>query len=302
MPTRYIFFLALFFSLWLSPLRCQSQMAYVADSDVVGTVVHYAVKPKQTLYDVARQFDVGIVELLAANPGVDPWTPKVDTDLTVPAAHILPSGIRQGIVINLSALRLYYFFDAQTVMTFPIGIGMQGWSTPTGTTMISKKRKNPSWAPPDSIRHENPELPEVVPPGPDNPLGDYAMNLGWPGYLLHGTNRPYGIGRRSSHGCIRLYPEDIALLFDIVKEGTPVTIINMPYMLGWRDGKLLLEVMTTPQQADQIAEYKQPELADIPDVYNAVLQAAGGQAKINWSIVKDAVMWRTGIPVIVATK
>jgi L,D-transpeptidase ErfK/SrfK len=301
---RTITFALLFFSLlWLSPLRCLAQMAYVPDGDVAGTVAHYEVKKKETLYGIARQFDVGIVELLAANPGVDPWTPKAGTPLIIPAAHVLPpAGMRQGIVISLSALRRFYFYDPQTVMSFPVGIGKEGWLTPTGVTAIARKRKDPDWTPPDSIREEDPDLPDVVPAGPDNPLGAYAMNLGLPGYLIHGTNRPYGVGKRSSHGCIRLYPEDISLLFDVVKEGTPVTIIDTPYTLGWRGDDLYLEVPPTPQQSDRIAQSRRVELADLPEVYYAVEQAAGKQAKVNWPAVKDAVIWRTGIPVAVATK
>ncbi|MCE9508297.1 MAG: L,D-transpeptidase family protein [Alphaproteobacteria bacterium] len=294
--------LFLFAFLCLSPLQGRAQMVYVPEGDVAGTIAHYKVKKKDTLYNIARQFDVGIVELLAANPGIDPWIPKAGTRLTIPSAHVLPAVKREGIVINLSELRLYYFYDPQTVMSFPVGIGMDGWLTPTGATEIVKKRKDPSWTPPDSIREEDPDLPDVIPAGPDNPLGAYAMNLGLPGYLIHGTNRPYGIGKRSSHGCIRLYPEDISLLFNIVKEGTPVTIIDMPFALGWRGDDLYLEVSPTPEQADRIAQYKQVELFDLPEVYYAVEQAAGKQAKINWPVVKDAVIWRTGIPVVVATK
>jgi L,D-transpeptidase ErfK/SrfK len=288
--------------LWLSPLQGRAQLAYAPEGDVVGAVTHYKVKSKDTLYDIARRFDLGIVELLAANPGIDPWLPKPGVKLIIPAAHVLPAGIRQGIVINLSALRLFYFSDPHTVMTFPVGIGTEGWLTPTGTTTVVKKRKDPVWIPPDSIRQENPDLPDEIPAGPDNPLGGYALNLGWPGYVIHGTNRPYGIGKRSSHGCIRLYPEDIAQLFDLVKEDTPVTIIDMPYALGWWKNRLFLEVTPTQQQSDKIAEYKLPELSDIPEVYYAVQQAAGKQAKIDWHTVRDAVIWRTGIPVVVATE
>ena len=287
---------------WLSPSPCPAQALPALEGDVVGAVTRYEIKAKDTLYGVARQFDLGIVELLAANPGIDPWLPKPGTELIVPAAHVLPAGIRQGIVINLSELRLFYFHDPQAVMTFPVGIGMEGWPTPTGTTRVVKKRENPSWRPPDSMRQEDPGLPEVVAPGPDNPLGAYALNLDWPGYIIHGTNRPYGIGKRSSHGCIRLYPEDIAVLFNLVEEGTPVTVIDVPYKLGWRRNKLFLEVPPTQQQADKIVQHKQPELYDIPEVYYAVQQAAGGQVRINWRAVKDAVIWRTGIPVVAATK
>jgi L,D-transpeptidase ErfK/SrfK len=271
------------------------------EGDVIGAVTQYTVKPKDTLYDIARRFDIGIVGMLTANPGIDPWVPKPGTLLTIPAAHVLPpAALRRGIVINLSALRLFYFSDSHTVITFPVGIGMEGWLTPTGMATVIKKRKDPVWIPPESIRMESPDLPEAVPAGPENPLGEYALNLDWPNYVIHGTNRPFGIGKRSSHGCIRLYPEDIAALFDMVDEGAPVTIIDMPFALGWWKNRLFLEVMPSQQQSDEIAEYRLPTLADLPEVYYAVRQAAGDQAKIDWHAVREAVLWRTGIPVAVA--
>jgi len=280
----------------------RAQAAYAIEGDVVGAVARYTVKPKDTLYKIARQFDVGIVELLTANPDIDPWLPKKGTVLTLPTMHVLPAIRREGIVINLSELRLFYFFDPYTVMTFPIGIGKKGWPTPTGVTTVIKKRRQPVWIPPDSIRKENPDLPAFIPPGPDNPLGDYAMNLGWSGYLIHGTNRPYGVGRRSSHGCIRLYPEDIALLFSAVKEGTPVTVIDASYKLGWRHNILFLEVMPTQRQPGAVMENKKPELSDIPEVYGDVKQVAGLAAYIDWQAVRDAVIRRSGVPVAIATR
>jgi L,D-transpeptidase ErfK/SrfK len=189
---------------------------FVSEGDLVGAVTYYQVEEKDNLYEIARRHDIGIVELLAANPGVDPWMPEEGTELTITTAHILPTTPHEGIVINLSELRLFYYAKNGQVMTFPIGIGQEGWQTPLGKSTIVKKRKNPVWIPPDSIREENPELPEIVPAGPDNPLGEHAIYLGWRKFLIHGTNRPYGIGKRSSHGCIRLYPEDIEILFNTV--------------------------------------------------------------------------------------
>ena len=269
---------------------------------MAGSITYYTVKKKDTLYAIARQFDVGIVEIMAANPGIDTWLPKEGTILTIPTAYVLPTVQRSGIVIDLSELRLFYFPDPQTVMTFPLGIGMDGWSTPAGVTTIVEKRIHPTWTVPDSIRQAKPDLPPSIPPGPDNPLGDYALNLGWSGYLIHGTNRPYGIGRRSSHGCMRMYPEDIAALFNAVDKGTQVTVIDAPYKLGWKEDMLYLQVTASQEQTDEIAGYKPLSLTDIPQVYGDVRQIAGSANKIDWSAVHQAVLWRAGIPVVIATR
>lgn len=275
---------------------------YPLQSDVVGQVGSYIVRHDDNLYEIARRFDIGIVELLAANPGTDPWQPLPGSQLILTTRHVLPEAERQGIVINLSELRLFYYPGNGTVMTFPIGIGKEGWQTPTGSTLIAKKRKNPSWIPPTSIREEKPDLPEIIPPGPENPLGAHALNLGWPGYVIHGTNRPYGIGKRSSHGCIRLYPEDISLLFDKVKEGTPVTIIDTPYKLGWQGNGLFLEITPTQQQADAIAEYHRPASVSIPEIYEAIRMKAQQEIEIYWYEVDQAIAHRSGIPLLIGKK
>lgn len=270
--------------------------------DVIGEVAHYAVKTEDNLYSVARRFDVGIVELLAANPGVDPWQPKAGTHLLVPGQHVLPPAQREGIVINLPELRLFFYAPDGQVWTFPIGIGREGWRTPTGKTKVMRKRKDPVWTPPPSIREENPELPEAIEAGPDNPLGQYALDLGMYGILIHGTNRPYGIGKRSSHGCIRLYPEDIAILFDLVQEDTPVTIIDAPYKLGWSKGSLYLEVTPTQQEADLIADYRRPVPSHMVEIYETVGDFAGEYMLIDWYAVEQAAARRNGIPVIIGKR
>jgi len=274
---------------------------YTIQSDIVGKVGYYTVKRNDTLYDIARRHGIGIVELLAANPGTDPWSPPVGSKLTLTRAHVLPT-VRQGIVLNLSELRLFYFVDDTTVMTFPIGIGREGWETPTGETSIMKKREHPSWTPPDSIREEDPSLPSIIPAGPDNPLGDYAMSLGWAGYAIHGTNRPYGVGKRSSHGCIRMYPEDIATLFQMVDVGTAVTVIDTPYKLGWQGETLYLEVTPTQTQSDVIAEYRVPHPLDIPEIYDAIHAIAGKETDISWYTVDATVAHRNGIPTAIGKR
>jgi L,D-transpeptidase ErfK/SrfK len=225
--------------------------------NVVGEIQITHVQGEDTLPDIARRFNVGYEELLRANPGVDPWLPGVGRAIVVPTQFVLPKGPREGIVVNLAQLRAYYFppepkkkkgevdDGMRTVITHPIGIGKVGWETPVGTTKVISKQKNPTWVPPLSVRKEHKEngdpLPARVPPGPDNPLGAFKMVLGWPSYLIHGTNKPYGVGMRSSHGCIRFYPEDIAELYELVPVGTKFTVVNEPFVFGWHRGELYVQ-------------------------------------------------------------
>ncbi|MBE9554417.1 MAG: L,D-transpeptidase family protein, partial [Proteobacteria bacterium] len=172
-----------------------------AHNDIIGGNGYYKVKEGETLLEIARLHDLGFIELVTANPGIDPWIPEAGRTVLLPSEHILPDASRQGIVINRPELRLYYFGDGTgPVVTYPIGVGRQGRETPLGSTSVAAKRANPTWTPPPSIRAERPELPATVPPGPENPLGLFAMNLGWKNYVIHGTNKPYGIGRRVSSG------------------------------------------------------------------------------------------------------
>lgn len=278
-----------------------SAATYRPNGDIVGEVSYYTVHQEDNLYEIARRHDIGIVELLAANPGVDPWTPPEGTKLTLTTVHLLPP-VREGIVLNLSELRLFYFTKNGDVMTFPIGIGREGWQTPLGVTTVVRKRQNPSWVPPASIREENPDLPDMIPPGPDNPLGSYALYLGWERLLIHGTNRPYGIGKRSSHGCVRLYPEDIERLFDAVAVDTKVTVIDTPYKLGWHHDRLFLEVTPTQQQTDVIANYRRPFPLSIPELYDAIHRDVGDSAYIDWYAVDEAVSAHNGIPVAIGKR
>jgi L,D-transpeptidase ErfK/SrfK len=212
---------------------------------VVGTLQATIARHEDTLSDIARRFNLGYDEVVNANPGVDPWLPGEGRRIVLPTQFVLPDAPHEGLVVNLAALRLYYFPKAgkdepREVITYPIGIGMVGWATPTGTTKIVSKRTDPYWTPPNSVRKEHAAegdiLPPRVPPGPENPLGAFAMNLGWPSYLMHGTNKPAGVGMRASHGCIRLYPEDIATLFETIPIGTKVTVVNQPLVYRPQDG------------------------------------------------------------------
>ena len=268
------------------------------NSDVVGEAVQYTVLDDETFYSIARKFDLGIVELMAANPGIDPWIPASGSAINIPTSYILPKAKHRGIVINLPELRLFYYPSAKTVLTFQVGIGREGWQTPIGETKIILKRKNQSWTPPASILATKPDLPKFVPAGPDNPLGNYAMNLGWESFLIHGTNKPLGIGLRSSHGCIRMYPEDIEVLFNAVNKGTPVTVIDSPYKLGRSGSDIYLEVTPTQEQTDDIANYRELEPLVPEDIYKAIDKITGN-SEIDWQIVDEAVIKRNGIPVVI---
>jgi L,D-transpeptidase ErfK/SrfK len=220
------------------------------DQSVIGRTQVMTATATDTFSDIALRHRVGFDELVLANPEVDPWLPGEGTQVMLPTRYILPSGPREGIVLNVPEMRLYYYPDAspdgiREVITYPLSIGRGDWETPLGLTRIVAKKTNPSWRPPESIRAEHAAdgdyLPTVVPPGPDNPLGKFALQLGLPGYLIHGTNRPNGIGMRVTHGCVRLYPSDIEALFARVTVDVPVRIVHQPYKVGWHFGELYLE-------------------------------------------------------------
>ena len=229
-------------------LFCSAEWSHAADFQhadvIVGNLHSYKIGKDESLIEVARKFDLGFNAIVAANPVIDPWIPATGTLIDLPTAWILPDlPNRPGIVINIPELRLYYFpRKRSSVVTFPLGIGDQGRDTPVGRYRVIEKITNPAWHVPKSIRSESADLPTVVPHGPDNPLGSYALRLSRLDLLIHGTNRPWGIGRRSSHGCLRLYPEDITKLFKIVAKGTRVTVINQPIKACTKDGRVFVEV------------------------------------------------------------
>jgi L,D-transpeptidase ErfK/SrfK len=222
---------------------------------LIGSNTTYTIKNKETLIELARKYDVGYNEIVDANSHSDPWIPENNTGILIPTSWLLPEVLDDGIIINLAEMRLYYFFSVKGlkyVSTYPIGIGVQGFNTPTGKFRITKKIKSPVWYVPDIIREENPELPAFVPDGPDNPLGGYWLQLSVSGYGIHGTNRPYGIGRKISHGCIRLYPEDITTLFKFIKPGTTVRIINEPVKAGMYGNKIYIEIHRSERKDSEL--------------------------------------------------
>jgi L,D-transpeptidase ErfK/SrfK len=260
---------------------------------------------ENTFPAIARQYNLGYEELRHANPGVDHWLPGEATPVYLPTQSILPDTPREGILINVAAMRLYYFATEDSgdstarvtrVTSHPIGVGAQGWATPIGEAKVTQKARDPIWYVPASVRKEHAErgdpLPRTVPPGPDNPLGRFAMALSLPGYLIHGTNKPAGVGMRSSHGCIRLYPEDIEELFERVAKGTPVRIVNEPVLATWHDGQLFLEVHRPLEEDNR-------DLG--AEAYRALARAlarAGITAmpEIDPAIVETVVAERRGIP------
>jgi L,D-transpeptidase ErfK/SrfK len=235
----------------LAPPAHAGAAEYDAPRDgIIGAIGTYRVTQNDSLIELARKFDLGYNEIVAANPGVDPILPETGTNVTIPAKWILPDVPRRdGIVINLAEMRLYYFPTRHRgrVLTFPIGIGDEGWETPTGTFRIIEKIVNPSWYVPKSIRRQKPGLPPVVPPGPDNPLGTHALRLSIGTVLIHGTDRPFGIGRKVSHGCIHLYPEDIRALYRHIKVGTKVTIVRQPVKATVVGGRVMVEIHGNPE-------------------------------------------------------
>ena len=267
-------------------------------ADLVGKLEFHETSKEDTLIDLAPALGVGYVELLAANPGVDPWLPGDDTRLVVPNARLLPSGPREGIVVNLGDLHLYYFQKGQPVRAYPIGIAKDGYATPMGVTTVKAKREKPTWILGTSARRDHPELGAQVKPGPDNPLGEYALYLGWPQYLIHGTNDPRGVGRHSSRGCIRLYPQDIAELYALVEPGTSVRVVNEPVKLGWIAGELYLEVNPDADQSLELDETGKYPAAGVPPGLRAQVTRAAGTAaaSVDWAIVDSIGVRRFGIP------
>ncbi|HZF31287.1 MAG TPA: L,D-transpeptidase family protein [Gammaproteobacteria bacterium] len=234
------------------------------ENEVVGETETISARYEDTFVALSHQYNVGYEALRRANPGVDAWLPGEGTKIVIPNRAVLPRAPHRGIVVNVAELRLYYFPavsgpvpegvdpKAIKVITHPIGVGRLDWKTPLGTTTVTGKVANPTWTVPQSIRAEHAErgdiLPRVVPAGPDNPLGKYALRLGLPSYMIHGTNKAVGIGMRVTHGCIRLFPEDIETMYKMVPVGTPVRIVNQPHKLGWGPGGLYLEAHLTLEQ------------------------------------------------------
>lgn len=277
-----------------------------AASGLFGREERVVTRYEDTLYEIARRFSLGSEEIVRVNQGLDPWLPGANKSVMIPGQRILPSGPREGIVVNLPEHRLYYFpkaapGKARKVYTYPVSIGKMDWRTPLGRTSVVNKRERPTWTPPASVRKEHlergePPLPAVVPAGPDNPLGLYAMRLAIPGgaYLIHGTNNPIAVGMAITHGCIRMYPEDIEELFPMVTVGTPVYLVNEPVKVAWVNGQLVLEAHPPVDAEGQSTE---PDLA----VFEGLLDQALGDntVAIHWDLAREELGKARGVPVVV---
>jgi L,D-transpeptidase ErfK/SrfK len=293
-----------------APLPAQTEHFVLAPGeDVVGAVQIVKVREHETLSDIGRRFNVGFEEMTRANPDVDPWLPKPGTPVVVPTQYILPDAPHVGIVVNLAAMRLFYFpphkrGEPQVVITHPVGIGRRGWKTPQGVTHVLWHEKNPVWRVPPSIlaehRQEGEPLPPVVGPGPDNPLGAYALHLGWPGYLIHGTNKPVSVGLRVSHGCVHLFPEDIAQIYRMVPNGTEVRVVNQPFIFGWKNDRLYLQ-SPGPLKDDKRPWQKETRrLLAVTLTRAQRLELKRHHEKIDWSRVAQLVDAPAGVPVPVS--
>jgi L,D-transpeptidase ErfK/SrfK len=272
---------------------------------VTGKMQSYRMGEEDTLLDVARHYRLGFIELRAANPDVDPWTAVPGEEVVIPSFKLLPRTEQKGIVVNLAQMRMYYFKDPKKEpVTFPIGIGREGLQTPTGVTSVINKVAGPIWFPTDRMREEKPYLPAAVPAGPSNPLGTHALYLGWPTFLIHGSNKPWAIGRRVSSGCMRMYPEDIIDLFKMVPVGTKVTVVDQPILVAWVGDKLYLEANPSKSQGNDIEIDGEHAVKDFSDAVKKVIVDAAGikPEMINWEVVKKTLAERKGYPVQIADK
>ena len=272
----------------------RSDFSIIKGDDVIGRMAVVRLEKGDTLADVARHFGLGLNSVSAANPGVDIWAPGDGYRIVLPTSFILPDAPRKGIVINLAAMRLFQFKgDGTTLSTYPVGIGTIERPTPMGKTYVKSKMIRPTWNVPASIaedhRKKGDPLPEKVPPGPLNPLGEYAMYLNKSGYLIHGTNKPASIGLKATNGCMRLYPEDIKKVFEGTPVNTPVNIIYQPYLVGQRAGVVYLEVHTPLENTGT---------ADLEKMYAKLrrIEKKSGR-ELDWEKVKQALTEARGVPV-----
>ncbi len=271
------------------------------DAELIGDIYTLTSQKYDTLSDIARYFGLGYQDMTIANRSVDPWILEDKQKITLPLSFILPTAPKTGIVVNLAGMRLFYFPDknANTVMTFPIGIGRQDWNTPLGITKVVEKRANPVWYVPASILKEHQAMgepiPAVVKSGPDNPLGYYALALGFQNYLIHGTNKPYGIGMQVSHGCIQLYPEDIEALFPKVKVGTPVRIVHQPYLATWSNNQLYIEAHPPIERWEKQLPKLQKQF-----INKLSKLAAKHDVKLDLPQIKEILNAANGLPTVVA--
>jgi len=286
------------------------------DSTIVGEIKTITINYSESVPDIANRFKTGYQDLLIANPDSHNWMPEINSKYVIPSMYILPQKNYNGIILNLAELRIYYYmpssdlYEGTRVLTYPVGIGRLDWKTPLGETFIRYKVKNPDWYPPKSIIKEHEDdgeiLPRVVKSGPNNPLGAYALKLNVDGgYLLHGTNKKYGIGMKVSHGCIRLRNDDIKTIFHNVSIGTKVKIVDIPIKIGTYKNFLYMEVHAFNNQ--EVYSNNQINLLTTNNIYKPVKPVmnfldANPDYKVNWKNVFKAYKESKGIPVIIGKK
>ncbi len=319
----------LFFSVATLPAMAAIYDLPPEGQDVVGTVRTVIARYEDTLVDIAREHGLGYLDIVRANPSVSAWLPGEGTEIVLPNRFVLPPGPREGLVLNLAEYRMYYYpkpaaGETAKVHTYPMSIGRMDWETPLGRTAIVAMAKNPAWYPPQSVRDEHAAdgdpLPRIVPAGPDNPLGTRALRLGIPGYLIHGTNRPAGVGMRVSHGCVRMFPEDVEFLFERVRVNTVVRIIDAPVKLGWDGEALVAEVHPLLEVPPQLSNESADQLAaldadvELPEVVSLsknplthvteqfIRVTAEDPGYLDWDRIELLVEQSDGIPTIVGSR
>lgn len=287
------------------PVYAQEEPEAAGPKPYIGQLRTIKAREEDTLLQIMRDYRVGYVEIRAANPDVDVWLPGEGTPVVIPSMHLIPEAPREGIVINLSEMRMYSFVkDPNNPETFPVGIGREGLGTPLGATTIQRKKEGPTWRPTPRMRKEHPELPAEVPPGPENPLGTHALYLGWPSYLIHGTDKPWSLGRRASSGCIRMYPEDIVTAFKDFPIGTKVRTVRQPVKVAWIGDKLYLEAHAEGKLADNIEAEGVPLEYDVPESLFAQLRSKLGRdyQYLDWEQVRTILKERRGYPIEILSR
>ncbi|MDO9239085.1 MAG: L,D-transpeptidase family protein, partial [Methylicorpusculum sp.] len=276
------------------------EFTIAGEQTMIGQLAQSEVIADESLPVIAREFGLGFDEITRANPDLDPWIPEPTAAVNLPLRFILPDAPKQGIVLNIAAKRMFYFpgKTVTKVLTYPVGIGREGWETPTGKTKIVSKKARPSWTVPESVLKEHAKkgdkLPKVVPAGENNPLGLYALRLGFQSYLIHGTNKPYGVGMEVSHGCIRLYPEDVEQLFNQTSVGTPVRVVDQPFLTAWDSNELFLQAYQPVHKSDSATR----KLIKALMTRLQKIESQSGRA-INWDVVDKALQRLDGVPVAI---
>jgi len=284
-------------------VSCVSFSAFASEKTYVGDMQTYKAVYEDTLVHLARKYNIGFIEIRAANPDLDPWIPGEGAEVVIPTRHLLPDAPHKNVVINVPEMRIYIYKDGRDEpYTFPIAVGREGLGTPMGKTTVVRKTKDPIWRPTPRMRKEDPKLKAEVLPGPENPMGTHALYLGWAQYAIHGTNKPYGIGRRASSGCIRMYPEDIIQVYNLLPVGAVVQAVNQPIKVAWIGDELYIEAHPDLEQAlmmETDGEVSYQKLSDV-DMRRIIDKAGVYKDLLNWPKIRTAVRERKGYPIKIA--